>query len=211
MTRSTRSKSSGRWLKEHFQDPFVKKAQQEGYRSRAIYKLMELQKRDKLFHTGMTVVDLGAAPGGWSQYASECVGEAGKVIASDILEMPSLPHVTFIQGDFREPEIIQLLIETVGVKGADIVISDMAPNISGMPSVDQPRMINLAELVLEVAHEVLKSEGNLLLKIFQGSGFDVFLQNLRREFKQVVIRKPEASRSRSAEVYLLAKGFREKN
>lgn len=206
-----RSKSSSRWLKEHFHDPFVKKAQKEGYRSRAVYKLIELQKRDKLFRPGMTVVDLGAAPGGWSQFAVECVGDKGKVIALDILEMPALPNVIFIHGDFREPEIMQQLIEIIGVQGADLVISDMSPNVSGVPSVDQPRMIYLAELTLEVAGEVLKPGGTLLLKLFQGSGFDAFLQSLRQYFRQVVIRKPEASRSRSAEVYLLAKGYSEKN
>lgn len=205
-----RSKSSSRWLQEHFNDPYVKKAQLQGYRSRAVYKLMELQQRDKLLRPGMTVIDLGAAPGGWSQFAVQCVGEKGRVIALDILPITGISGVMFIQGDFHEPEVINQLIEEVGTAGADIVISDMAPNTSGVPSVDQPRMIYLAELTVEVAHQVLKPGGTLLLKVFQGSGFDVFLRDIRALFKQVAIRKPDASRSRSAEVYLLAKGFMKK-
>lgn len=203
----SRSKSSNRWLQEHFNDPYVKRAQQQGYRSRAVYKLLELQQRDKLIKPGMTVVDLGAAPGGWSQLARQLVGDKGRVIALDILPMTPLPGVFFIQGDFQNQEIVNQLLQEVGQEGVDLVISDMAPNMSGVVSVDQPRMIYLAELTLNVAQQILKPGGCLLLKIFQGSGFDEFLRNLRTKFKPVVIRKPDASRSRSAEVYLLAKNY----
>lgn len=202
-----RSKSSHRWLQEHFKDPYVKRAQQDGYRSRAAYKLLELQQRDKLIRQGMTVIDLGASPGGWSQVVQQLVGDKGRIISLDILPMMPLPDVLFIQGDFQDPEIINQLLQEIGSAGADLVISDMAPNISGVTSVDQPRMMYLAELTLDVARQVLKPGGSLLLKIFQGSGFDEFLRNLRIHFKPVVIRKPEASRSRSAEVYLLAKNY----
>ncbi len=202
-----RSKSSNRWLQEHFKDPYVKRAQQQGYRSRAVYKLLELQQRYKLIKPGMTVVDLGAAPGSWSQLAVQLVGEKGRVVALDILPMTPLSGVFFIQGDFQDPQIINQLLQEIGSDGVDLVISDMAPNMSGMVSVDQPRMIYLAELVLDVAQQILKPGGCLLLKIFQGSGFDEFLRALRTKFKPVVIRKPDASRSRSAEVYLLAKNY----
>ncbi len=203
----SRSKSSHRWLQEHFKDPYVKRAQQQGYRSRAAYKLLELQQRDKLIKPGMTVVDLGASPGGWTQVVGQLVGEKGRIIALDILPMTPIAGVLFIQGDFREPEINNQLLHEIGSDGVDLVISDMSPNISGVGSVDQPRMIYLAELTLEMAKQVLKPGGTLLLKIFQGTGFDAFLQELRRHFKPVLIRKPDASRSRSAEVYLLAKNY----
>lgn len=202
-----RSKSSQRWLQEHFKDPYVKRAQQQGYRSRAAYKLLELQQRDKLIKPSMIVVDLGASPGGWSQVVSQLVGDKGRVIALDLLPMTPISGVLFIQGDFREPEINQQLLHEIGIDGVDLVISDMSPNISGMSSVDQPKMIYLAELTLELAKQVLKPGGTLLLKIFQGAGFDAFLRELRQYFKPVVIRKPDASRSRSAEVYLLAKNY----
>lgn len=202
-----RSKSSNRWLQEHFKDPYVKRAQQQGYRSRAVYKLLELQQRDKLIKSGMTVVDLGASPGGWSQLASQLIGDKGRVIALDILPMTPIPGVFFIQGDFQDPEIINHLLQEIGSEGVDLVISDMAPNMSGMVSVDQPRMMYLAELTLSVAQQILKPGGCLLLKIFQGSGYEDFLRALRVHFKPVVIRKPDASRSRSAEVYLLAKNY----
>lgn len=202
-----RSKSSNRWLQEHFKDPYVKRAQQQGYRSRAVYKLLELQQRDKLIKPGMTVVDLGASPGGWSQLAQQHVGEKGRVIALDILPMTPLPGVFFIQGDFQDQEVVNQLLQEVGQDGVDLVISDMAPNMSGVVSVDQPKMIYLAELTLSVAQQILKPGGCLLVKIFQGSGFDEFLRTLRTKFKPVVIRKPDASRSRSAEVYLLAKNY----
>ena len=199
------SKSSRRWLREHFSDPYVKQAQQEGYRSRAIYKLQELQDRDKLFKPGMTVVDLGAAPGGWSQLVVGLVGKKGKVIALDILPMDAIPGVEFIQGDFTEEAVLSQLLQQMGAARADWVISDMAPNMSGIESVDQPRSMELAELALDLATSVLNERGGLLVKVFQGAGFDEFLRHMRQEFPKVVIRKPKASRDRSNEVYLLAR------
>ncbi len=202
-----RSKSSQRWLKEHFSDPYVKSAQQKGYRSRAVFKLIEIQKKDKIIQPGMTVIDLGAAPGGWSQIATEWMGKNGKIIALDILPMDELPHVYFIQGDFRESEIFEKIISLLEDQKADVVLSDMAPNTSGQASVDQPRAMYLAELSLELAKKVLKKDGNLVVKIFQGEGSDAFLKALKGAFKQVFVRKPDASRSRSRETYLVAKGF----
>jgi len=202
-----RSKSSHRWLKEHFTDPYVKRAQQEGYRSRAAYKLLELQERDKFLKPGMVVVDLGAAPGGWSQLAVRLVGHQGKIFALDILPMDALPEVEFILGDFREAEVMQALLERMQGTQADVLLSDMAPNMSGVATVDQSRMMYLAELALDLAQQVLRPGGTLLVKVFQGAEFDSFLVSLRKLFKQVWVRKPEASRARSAEVYLLAKGY----
>lgn len=202
-----RTKSSGRWLKEHFTDPYVKQAQQEGYRSRAVYKLLEINKRDRLLKSGMTVVDLGAAPGGWSQVASHILGSKGQVIALDILPMDPLPGVTFIQGDFTEQVALDSLLEALHETPAGLVMSDMAPNISGLRSVDQPRAIYLAELALELAHKVLAPEGDLLMKVFQGEGFDALRKQLQGAFKQVHVRKPAASRPRSREVYLLARNY----
>jgi 23S rRNA (uridine2552-2'-O)-methyltransferase len=204
-----RSKSSARWLKQHFNDPYVKRAQQEGYRSRAAYKLLELQEKDKLFKPGMTVVDLGAAPGGWSQVAARLVGEHGKIIALDILPMPPLNGVTFLQGDFREDEVLAALFQQLQDVKVDLVISDMAPNISGMAGIDQPRVMYLAELSLDFAQKVLPAGGVFLIKLFHGEGFDDFLRLLRKLFKQVLIRKPHASKSHSSEVYLVAKGYRQ--
>lgn len=204
----SRTKSSHRWLKEHFNDPYVKRAQQEGYRSRAAYKLLEIQAKDKLLKPGMVVVDLGAAPGGWSQVAVKLVGKKGKVIALDILPMDAVEGVEFIEGDFRETEVLEALKARLQGTPVDLILSDMAPNMSGMTGVDQPRMMYLAELTLELVQLVLKPSGNLLIKMFQGEGFDQFLLNLRKEFKEITVRKPEASRSRSAEVYLLAKGYK---
>lgn len=197
------SKSSRRWLREHFSDPYVKQAQQAGYRSRAIYKLLEIQERDRLFKPGMTIIDLGAAPGGWSQLVAELVGKKGRVIAVDILPMDALPNVEFIQGDFNDPAVLDHLLQRIGAARADWVLSDMAPNMSGMDSVDQPRSIALAELAFELAKQVLHPQGGLLIKVFQGEGFDAFLLDIRRYFKKVIIRKPKASRDRSREVYLL--------
>lgn len=202
-----RSKSSGRWLQEHFDDEYVKKAQKDGYRSRAVYKLLEIDEKDHLLKPGMTVVDLGAAPGGWSEVAAQRVGEKGQVIALDILPMDSLPGVTFIQGDFREEGPYQALLETLADKPVDLVMSDMAPNISGMKAVDQPRAMYLAELALELARKVLKPGGDLLVKAFNGEGIDAFKQELRRDFNKLIVRKPRASRPRSAEIYLLARGY----
>ncbi|MDX2165201.1 MAG: 23S rRNA (uridine(2552)-2'-O)-methyltransferase RlmE [Gammaproteobacteria bacterium] len=202
-----RSKSSQRWLKEHFSDPYVKSAQQKGYRSRAVFKLIEIQEKDKIIQPGMTVVDLGAAPGGWSQIAREWIGKNGKIIALDILPIDELSGVDFIQGDFREAEIFEKILLLVEKDKVDVVLSDMAPNTSGQTSVDQPRAMYLAELSLELAKKVLKKQGSLVVKIFQGEGSDAFIKALKSAFKQVFVRKPDASRSRSRETYLVAKGF----
>lgn len=200
------SSSSRRWLREHFSDTYVKQAQQAGHRSRAIFKLQEIQERDKIFKPGMTVVDLGAAPGGWSECVAKCVGQKGKVIALDILPMEPLPAVEFIQGDFTEQAVLDDLLARLMGKKVDWVISDMAPNLSGVPSVDQPKSMELAELALDFALSVLSDEkGGFLVKVFQGSGFDEYLRNLKKHFKKVTIRKPKASRGRSAEVYVLAR------
>lgn len=202
-----RSKSSGRWLREHFDDVYVKRAQQEGFRSRAVFKLEELDQRDRLLRPGMTVVDLGAAPGGWSQYARRAVGEKGRVVALDILPMDAIPGVEILQGDFREQEVFDGLMQTLGENPVDLVISDMAPNISGVNSVDQARAMYLVELAIDMAKRILKPEGDLVLKIFQGEGFDPVLADLRRSFRKVTIRKPKASRPRSREVYALARNY----
>lgn len=201
-----RSKSSQRWLKEHFDDAYVKRAQREGYRSRAVYKLAEIQERDKLIRPGMAVVDLGAAPGGWSQYALGLLGPKGRVVAMDVLDMAPLPGVTFIRGDFREDETLQTLLDALGGQPVDLVMSDIAPNISGMDAVDQPRAMYLSELAVEFADRVLKPGGDLLVKVFQGEGFDDFVRGLRARYQKVLIRKPKASRPRSREVYALARG-----
>lgn len=202
-----RSKSSKRWLKEHFSDPYVQRAQQEGYRSRAVFKLSEIQEKDHFIKPGMTVVDLGAAPGGWSQILREYMGGKGIVVALDILPMEEVPGVEFIQGDFTDPNVFDLLLARIDKEDVDLVISDMAPNISGMTAVDQPRIMYLAELALEFAIAVLRPGGDFLVKVFQGEGFDAYLKVLRQQFKRVVVRKPKASRARSNEVYLLARGF----
>lgn len=205
----SRSKSSHRWLKEHFADPYVKQAQQEGYRSRAVYKLLEIQEKDVILKRGMTVVDLGAAPGGWSQLAARLIGSQGHLFALDILPMEPLDNVICIQGDFQEAVIVeQLKLSIHHGKEIDLVISDMAPNMSGVTVVDQARMMCLAESALLFAQQVLKLDGDFLVKIFQGAGFDNFLRELRHTFKKVTIRKPQASRARSAEVYLLARGYK---
>lgn len=200
-------KSSRRWLREHFNDPYVKQAQQAGYRSRAVYKLKELQERDKLFKPGMIVVDLGAAPGGWSQLLVEFVGAKGRVFALDILPMDPINGVEFILGDFTDDAKAEELLSLVGDAKVDWVISDMAANFSGVDSVDQPRSIYLAELALDFALKVLPEKGGFLVKIFQGEGFDGFLKLVRENFKKVVIRKPKASRGRSPEVYILARNI----
>ena len=203
-TMATRSKSSQRWLKEHFSDPYVKKAQAEGMRSRAAYKLEELVARDRFLKPGMTVVDLGAAPGGWSQWVRQALGDHGRVIALDILEMPSLAGVEFLHGDFREDAVLSALETTLGGAPVDLVLSDMAPNKSGMDAVDQPRMMYLAELAMDFADNHLRPGGTFLIKLFQGAGFDDYLRELRRRYAKVSIRKPAASRRRSPEVYALA-------
>ncbi len=203
-----RSKSSGRWLREHFDDEYVSRAQREGYKSRAVYKLVELDEKDAIFDQAMTVIDLGAAPGGWSQYVVECVGTAGRVIACDILPMDSVPGVVFIEGDFTESAILEKILAAVGSKQVDVVISDMAPNISGVSIVDQSRSIYLAEMASALSREVLKPGGTLLVKMFQGEGYDGYLQGLRGDFGRVLSRKPKASRGRSREVYVLARGMK---
>lgn len=203
----SKSKSSKQWLKEHFDDKYVLQSQQDGYRSRAIYKLIEINKKDKLLKSGMTVIDLGAAPGGWSQYAATQVGKKGTVIALDILPMEPLDDVLFIEGDFREDDVLSRLMEAIGNDKADLVFSDMAPNISGMGVVDNPRAYYLAELTLDLAEQVLKPGGGLLVKLFQGEGFDSYLKRLKSSFSRVVIRKPDASRQRSREIYALATGY----
>ncbi|AKH70769.1 23S rRNA methylase [Spongiibacter sp. IMCC21906] len=203
-----RSASSGAWLREHFDDHYVKLAQKEGYRSRACYKLIELQQKDKLIKPGMTVVDLGSAPGGWSQVAVNLVGHKGRVIASDILAMDTLAGVEFICGDFTEDSVLQQILEIIGEKPVDLVISDMAPNMSGMKDVDQPRSMYLCELALDMAGQVLRPGGDYVTKIFQGEGFDEYFRMLRDQFDKVITRKPAASRPRSREVYLVGRGFR---
>lgn len=202
-----RSKSSGRWLQRHFDDAYVRRAQQAGYRSRAAFKLLEINERDHILRPGMTVIDLGAAPGGWTQVAAKIVGERGRIIALDVLPMDSISGVRFIQGDFREDAVFAALLEMMGEQRADLVISDMAPNISGMKSVDQPRAMYLADLALDLARKVLSPGGCLLVKAFEGEGIEAFRRELQASFKTVVTRKPKASRPSSREVYMLAKNY----
>ncbi|QIL89996.1 23S rRNA (uridine(2552)-2'-O)-methyltransferase RlmE [Microbulbifer sp. SH-1] len=203
-----RSKSSHRWLREHFNDPYVKQSQKDGYRSRASYKLQELQEKDRLFKPGMTVVDLGAAPGGWSQVAAELVGHKGRVLASDILPMDALAGVDFVQGDFTEEKVFDELLERLGEERADLVISDMAPNMSGIRAADQPAAMYLVELAVDMARQTLKPGGAFVAKVFQGEGFDELIRDLRSQYQTVVTRKPGASRPRSREVYVVARGFK---
>ena len=203
-----RSKSSSQWLQEHFKDKYVLQSQQDGYRSRAAYKLLQIQEKDKLIKPGMNIVDLGSAPGGWSQVARQFIGSQGKVVAVDILPMEQLAQVEFIQGDFQEQSVLNELLRVLNNEPVDLVISDMAPNITGIKAVDQPKSIYLLELAIELADQVLKPGGSLLMKVFQGEGFQPLLVELRKRYQKVISRKPEASRSRSAEVYLLAKGFK---
>ena len=200
-----RSKSSGRWLREHFDDVYVKQAQETGYRSRAVFKLKELQERDRLIRPGMNIVDLGAAPGGWSQLARELMGGQGAVVALDILPIEPLPGVLTLQADFTEEAALQALEQALGGAPVDLVMSDMAPNISGQAAVDQPRAMYLAELAMEFACQVLRPGGVFVVKVFQGVGFDEYLRSLRQAFGQVSSRKPKASRARSREVYLVAR------
>ena len=206
-----RSKSSHQWLKAHFDDEFVKRAQRDGYRSRAVYKLEEIQQKDHIIRPGSVIVDLGAAPGGWSQYAAKQLGSRGRIIALDILPMDDLPGVEFIEGDFREDEVLDSIMKTLGGTAVDLVMSDMAPNISGMEAVDQPRSMYLMELAADFADNVLREGGDLLFKGFHGEGFDVLIRNLRSQYHKVLIRKPKASRPRSREVYVLAKGRKAQN
>ena len=203
-----RSKSSSRWLQEHFKDTYVKKAHATGARSRAVFKLEEIQRRDRLLKPGMTIVDLGAAPGGWSQFASKLLAGNGRIIALDILPMPPLEGVEFILGDFTSDEVLQALRASLKGEKADLVMSDIAPNMSGVGDVDQARAMALAELALDFVREGLRHGGSFLVKVFQGQGFQEYLQALRADFHEVSARKPKSSRARSPEVYLLARNYR---
>ncbi len=203
----SKNKSSDRWLKEHETDPHVKQAAADGYRSRAVYKLIELDKKDQLISRGATVLELGAAPGGWTQYIAEKVGDRGKVVASDILWMDSVANVTFVHGDFNDNEVAENIESAIGKHGADLVLSDMAPNISGVASSDQARAMGLAELALDMASTVLNKNGGFAVKLFQGEGFDAYIKDVRSRFQSVKLRKPAASRPRSREVYVVARNL----
>ena len=203
-----RSKSSSRWMQEHFEDEYVKMAQAQGYRSRAVFKLKEIQDKDQLIKPGMNIVDLGAAPGGWSQFARQLLGKKNKLVAVDILPMDALDGVDFIQGDFREETVLEQLFAVLQGEPVNLVMSDMAPNMSGNKGVDLPRAIYLGELALDTAKTVLSKDGSFLVKLFHGEGFESFHNEVQRHFSKVVIRKPKASRPRSNEVYILAKGFK---
>lgn len=203
-----RSKSSHRWLQEHVNDPYVKQAQKDGYRSRSSYKLLELNEKDRLIRPGMLIMDLGSAPGGWSQVAGRLVGDKGRVLATDILPMEPLKNVDFIQGDFREEAVFNQILDLLNGDKPDLIISDIAPNISGIDSADQASSMYLVELALDMARKVLKPRGNFVAKVFQGAGSEAYLKELRSSFEKVSIRKPAASRSRSREVYVVAKGFK---
>ena len=203
-----RSKTSKQWLDRHVKDDYVKRSVKEGYRSRAVYKLIELNDKSQFLKSGQTVVDLGAAPGGWSQVASKIVGEKGKVIGLDLLPIDPLPDVEFLQGDFQEDEILHQLQEILGDQKIDLVLSDMAPNMSGMVAVDQPRAMYLCELALHFAREHLKPGGWFITKVFQGEGFEEFLKEVRQHFTKVSMKKPRASRPKSREMYLVAGNFK---
>jgi len=203
-----RTKSSARWLAEHEADPYVMRAREEGWRSRAAFKLEEIQKTDRLLKPGMTVVDLGAAPGGWSQYAARTLAGQGRVIAVDILEMPAIPGVEFLQGDFNDEAVLERLTELLGGAKVDLVMSDMAPNMMGIADVDHDRSMNLVELAADFAARNLRPGGDFLAKVFQGRGFQPLIAQLRQRFESVKLRKPKASRARSPEVYVLARGYR---
>ena len=202
-----KSKSSKGWLKEHFDDEYVRRSQQDGYRSRAIYKLIEIDEKDRLIKPGMMVIDLGAAPGGWSEYCVKKLGKKGTIVALDILPMEPIDGVAIVEGDFRVDAVFEELMAIMGNDKSDLVISDMAPNISGMGSVDMPRAYHLCELALDLSRQVLKPGGALLVKLFQGEGFEAYNKELKASFSKVVMRKPKASRARSREIYALATGF----
>jgi 23S rRNA (uridine2552-2'-O)-methyltransferase len=203
-----RTKSSARWLAEHASDEFVKRARAEGWRSRAVFKLAEIQAAERLLRPGIRCVDLGAAPGGWSQYAARIIGGASRIVATDILPMEAIAGVDFIQGDFREESVLEQVQASVGGEKVDLVLSDMAPNMAGIDAVDQPRSMYLAELALDFADRVLAPGGDALIKLFQGAGFEEMIREARRRYGRVVTKKPKASRSRSPEIYLLARQFR---
>jgi 23S rRNA (uridine2552-2'-O)-methyltransferase len=202
-----RSKSSARWLAEHANDQFVQRAIKEGWRSRAVFKLAQIQDTERLLRPGIRLVDLGAAPGGWSQYAARIAGSKSRIVATDILPMEAIPGVEFVQGDFREAAILEQVLHCVGAEKVDLVLSDMAPNMSGIDAVDQPRSMHLAELALEFADRVLAPGGDLLVKLFQGAGFEQIIKDARSRYGRVVTKKPKASRTRSPEIYLLARQF----
>lgn len=203
-----RSKTSKKWMDEHVNDPYVKQAKIDGYRSRASYKLIELNEKDKLFSPGNVVMDLGAAPGGWSQIVAPLIGSKGRLIASDILPMDGIAGVTFIQGDFTEEAVYQQIVDTLNHEKVDVVMSDMAPNISGVNTTDQYASIYLVELALDMARNVLKPGGSFCAKVFQGVGYEEYVKEVREAFSKVTVRKPDASRPRSREVYLIGKGFK---
>lgn len=207
MSKKKHSASSTRWLNEHFEDEYVKKAQKLGLRSRAVFKIEEINNKDKLIKPGMKVVDLGAAPGGWSEYAVKAVGDNGQVVACDILPMDPIPGVDFLQGDFREEAVLDALLTRIDGQNIDVVMSDMAANFTGNDSADSARSMYLVELALDMCHQVLKPNGAFVVKVFQGEGFDQFMKDVRNVFKVVKTRKPESSRARSREVYLVATGF----
>jgi 23S rRNA (uridine2552-2'-O)-methyltransferase len=208
MPTMSRSKSSSRWLQEHHQDEYVLKARAQGYRSRAVFKLAEIQQKDHVLKAGQLVLDLGAAPGGWSEYASTIIGDNGKIIALDLLPLEPIAGVTFLQGDFTEQETLDRLLALIGDRRCDLVLSDMAPNLSGMESVDQPRSIYLAELAFDLAENFLNSTGVFVVKLFQGAGSEELISSFRRRFRSVKLRKPDASRSRSSEIYAICDGLR---
>lgn len=208
MTKKKHTASEKRWLQEHFNDKFVKEAHKNKLRSRAYFKLEEIQKTDRLFKRDMIVVELGAAPGGWSQYVTTQIGAQGKIIACDILPMDPINGVDFLQGDFREESVLLKLLEMINNRPIDVIISDMAPNFSGNKGVDIPRAMYLCELALEMVQLVLKNGGSFVIKVFHGEGFEEFLKNVRSQFATVKIRKPEASRDRSREVYIVATGYK---
>jgi len=200
-------KGRGRWLEEHRKDPYVRQARRMQYRSRAVYKLIEIDQRDHLFRPGQTVVDLGAAPGGWSQYAGGRVAGTGLVVAVDLLPVEPLPQVAFIQGDFTDPAVRGSILQVLEDRQVDLVISDMAPNLTGIRATDQARSMELAQIVHEFCRELLKPRGSVLVKLFQGSGTDQYRQSLTNEFQEVMVRKPKASRDNSREFYMLARGY----
>ncbi|GAB3290812.1 23S rRNA (uridine(2552)-2'-O)-methyltransferase RlmE [Pseudidiomarina andamanensis] len=203
-----RSASSKRWLQEHFSDHYVQKAQKKGYRSRAVFKIEEIQQKDRILKQGQTVVDLGAAPGGWSQFVVDSLHGNCEVIACDILPMDPIAGVDFLEGDFRDEEVLNALLSRIGGKNVDVVLSDMAPNMSGNDNVDLPRSMYLVELALDMCHQVLKPNGSFVVKVFHGEGFEEFLKNVRAAFTTVKTRKPDSSRARSREVYLVATGYK---
>ena len=204
----TRTVSSQKWMKEHFDDEYVKKAQKLGLRSRAVFKIEEINNKDKLIKPGMNVVDLGAAPGSWSEYAVKVLGNKGQVVACDILPMESIAGVAFLQGDFREEAVLNALLSKIDGRNVDVVMSDMAQNMSGNEATDQPRNMYLVELALDMCHQVLKKNGSFVVKVFQGDGFEQYMKDVRAAFVNVKTRKPESSRARSREVYIVATGYK---